>query len=591
MTHLSETSRPLSVREVAVGRPSDLFEAAQHFNDVCAIRLPGYASPSQRHLRLHNVGNIVATAASRLGSRATLVTLGEPLDLVEVQAVLSRLKIGQYQHWIAIKMQAVEAAPEANWLPANHFGALVHTLYRGALRHSNTRIQYSYCPACDKTTKDYGGKKHTYHHYGTLISDVWRDIACDLDGDLSPVIERLADLFGIAPYKELLVCDLHDMELSRSVIGGAAHKPANASLPFEHQGSTLIKGDCLEELAKIPDNSVDFIFADPPYNLQKQYRDYSDDLDISEYFKWCDSWLQELGRVLRPQRSLAILNIPLWAIRHFLQLETDLQFQNWIAWDALAFPVRRIMPAHYAILCFSKGKSRPLPGLIGTSGQATNLSAPLAFDPLNPMADGYCLRSDCVKRRQAEGIGDRGMMTDLWSDIHRLKHNSRRVDHPTQLPPHLMYRLISAFTEPGEMVLDCFNGAGTTTLAAHQLGRRYIGIEQSPKYFNMAVTRHDELEAGLDPFRKTDTVPEAKNSRVRRVGKTRYEVPKKTLQLEVRRVSQELGHIPSREELRVHGKYPIEYYDQYFVSWGEVTAAARTTGMSERKEEHISEGG
>jgi site-specific DNA-methyltransferase (adenine-specific) len=146
-----------------------------------------------------------------------------------------------------------------------------------------------------------------------------------------------------------------------------------------------------------------------------------------------------------------------------------------------------------------------------------------------------------------------------------------------------MYRLISVFTFPGEVVLDCFNGAGTTTLAAHQLERQYIGIESSAKYCDIARVRHKEILQGLDPFRKDERLLTAKNSRVPRLAKQRYAVPKKTLQLEVKRVAHALGHLPSRDEMIMHGKYAIEYYDKYFVSWGEVCAAARTTGMSEKR--------
>jgi len=143
--------------------------------------------------------------------------------------------------------------------------------------------------------------------------------------------------------------------------------------------------------------------------------------------------------------------------------------------------------------------------------------------------------------------------------------------------------MFSIFTKPGESILDCFNGAGTTTLTAHQLGRKYIGIDSSKKYCAMAEERHLEILNGLDPFRKEERVLTSKNSRVPRLAKQVYKIPKKTLQLEVRRVAKQLGHIPSRDELIKHGKYSIEYYDKYFVSWGEVTAAARTTGMTEKR--------
>jgi site-specific DNA-methyltransferase (adenine-specific) len=151
-----------------------------------------------------------------------------------------------------------------------------------------------------------------------------------------------------------------------------------------------------------------------------------------------------------------------------------------------------------------------------------------------------------------------------------------------------MYRLISIFTYPGEVVLDCFNGAGTTSLTAEQLGRKYICIEKSEKYYNMTLVRHEEIHNGLDPFRKEDRILTSKNSRVPRMPKQKYDVPKKMLQLEVKRVASLLGRKPTRDDIIKHGKYPIKYYDNYFLNWGEVCAAARTTGMSERRKDKIS---
>lgn len=85
----------------------------------------------------------------------------------------------------------------------------------------------------------------------------------------------------------------------------------------------------------------------------------------------------------------------------------------------------------------------------------------------------------------------------------------------------------------------------------------------------------------VDPFRKEERELTAKNSPVPRLRKQKYEVSKKILQLEVKRIAQELGRLPTREEVEREGQYPIKYYDEYFVSWGEVCAAARTTGMTE----------
>jgi hypothetical protein len=621
MTHLSENSHPLTVRSISIRGAEELQEVGQGFADVCIVVLPPCVRPSDYQNTLQDAGELVAGIADRLGPQATLVTLGELVDLVQVQSAMPPAV--RYQHWVVIK-RTLPRTVNTRSLPNYHFGALIHSKYDQSLRHAKTRIKYTYCPACDRTTKDYGGKKHTYHHYGTLISDVWSDIPCDLEGDISPIINRFQDLFGIESYRELLVLDCRMMSFERvplkygvkpewtekfvdgkerlqeyetkphlasqasflqhpdyDLLGDEAEIKATDDRLSPDFVNRVLHGDCLEWLYKIPDDTIDFVFADPPYNLGKKYIGYTDDLEIREYFDWCDLWIAELTRVLKPGRTLALLNIPLWAVRHFLFMDTILQFQNWIAWDALAFPVRFIMPAHYAILTFTKGKSRELPGLTGQAGRTDVPGAPSAFKSLEPLAEGYCLRARCVRKRQVERTDDRGPLTDLWWDIHRLKHNSRRVDHPTQLPPALMYRLISIFTQPSEVVLDCFNGAGTTTLAAHQLGRRYIGIEKSKKYCELARSRHEEILKGVNPFRKAKRKLTAKNSPVPRMPKRKYEVPKKALQLEVKRVANELGYLPSREELAQYGKYPIKYYDEYFVSWGEVCAAARTTGMSE----------
>lgn len=586
MTHLSEGGQRLALRHRAVQSRDDLLNQVRGFSDVCLVRLPGCNSPDAYRQPLEEIGALVAQVAASLAPDATLIMLGDVVDLVLVQAAMPTSV--RYQHWISIKRTTPQASGH-DALAHQHFGALIHTRYPRTLRHSKTRVAYTYCPVCEKTTKDYGGKKHTYHAYGTLLSDVWRDIPCDLEGDIEPVLTRFADLFGIPPYQELLVLDCRTLHLKRApAMFTCPTSTDEQALPAAFTNQVL-HGDCLERLADLPDNSIDFAFADPPYNLSKQYSGYADDLELTAYFNWCDQWIAEIARILKPGRTCTILNIPLWAVRHFLFMRTVLTFQNWITWDALAFPVRLIMPAHYTMLCFSKGQPRALPGLIGESGLTSVAGLERTFQALEPLAEGFCLRTACVTRRQAKQINDRAPLTDLWWDIHRLKHNSRRVDHPCQLPPHLMYRLIALFTRQGDVVLDCFNGAGTTTLAAHQLDRRYVGIEASESYCTLARERHDEIRAGLDPFRKVDRILTAKNSPVPRLPKQKYAVSKKTLQLEVKRVAQLLGRLPTRDEMAELGAYPLDYYTTYFSNWGEVCAAARTTGMSETRQEEVAE--
>ncbi len=579
MAHFSEKKISLTVECKSILDIDYLPSLVIGFNDVCVIRLPAISSPFDFDKPIQDIDTAITQASLNLGKDAVLIVIGEIADLVKVEAAIP-VEV-RYQHWIAIKKSAPIKTDNQHLLN-EHFGLLIHTKYKQSLKHTKTRVRYTYCPSCDKTTKDYGGKKHTYHESGTLLSDVWRDISCHLSSDISPVLSRLADLFGMEPYEKLMVLDCSKLNIRRSAIQ-SIERINEDTQPPDWQPSRIIQGDCIREIKRLPNNSVDFVFADPPYNLHKQYSGYSDDMEIRRYFEWCDEWISEAARVLKPGRTLALLNIPLWSVRHFQFLATVLNFQNWITWDALSFPVRFIMPAHYTILCFSKGEPRELPGLIGESGLTKPLTTPRVFDSLNPLADGYCLRADCIEKRFRQKTNNRGVLTDVWGDIHRLKHNSRRVDHPCQLPPQLMYRLISVFTKQNEMVLDPFNGAGTTTLSAHQIKRRYIGIESSPEYCEVTKRRHQEILSGIDPFRREERTLTAKNSPVARLPKQKYMVSKKTLQLDVKRIAQQLGRIPTRNEVLGLSKYPIDYFDTYFVSWGEVTAAARTTGMTDKR--------
>lgn len=407
------------------------------------------------------------------------------------------------------------------------------------------------------------------------MSDVWRDIEFNPYIEIEPLVNRLQDIFGIRLYEEIKIIDFTQCNSLASQYTNYT-RSENESLELTHiLESQLIQGDCLEILRTIPDNSIDFCFADPPYNLKKTYQGYNDEVKLIEYFAWCDRWISELSRILKPGRTCAILNIPLWAIRHYQHLCSILNYQSWIVWEALGLPVRMIMPAHYSILCFSKGVSRPLPGLSFTG------NGNIQENSLLPFAEFFCTRQSCISNRRHNNFYDRKYLTDLWHDIHRLKHNSRRVEHPCQLPPLLMQRLISLFTLPTEVILDCFNGSGTSTLTAQQLNRRFIGIELSQQYHDLAMERHRQLTQGQDPFGKQTGTPTAKNSRVQRVPKQKYEVTKKQLQLEIKGIAEDLGRLPTRAEVEILSTNPIEYFDEYFINWGEACAAARTTGMSE----------
>lgn len=575
MAHKSDNCVRLEKRMCEIRSVQELFETDQK-PKVILLWFPPFRKDSDASIN-HRAFEQIEKLCELANEQSTICILTTPPDAARLLPFLE--KSVHYQLWVAVKNEKSKADCDEGQLDRQHSALLVLTRYRGALRHTTTRVAYTFCPACGKTTKDYGGKKHIYNPYGTLLSDVWRDIQINPESDITEIVNRLQDLFGLPPYQELEVLDMRKCEeLKPAELFGNLDDKNLSLFPLQNgtfPNSRLINDDCLKALVEISENSIDFCFADPPYNIQKKYDHWNDALESKAYFDWCDKWLSQLARIVKPGGTVAVINIPLWAVRHYQFLSGILRFQCWIAWDGLSLPVRMIMPSHYAILCFSKGTPRPLPGL------EPEFPASSEGKIFMPMKEFFCIRSYCVNSRNKLKTTDRAGFSDLWYDIHRLKHNSRRVDHPCQLPPALMRRLYTLFTKPNEIILDCFNGAGTSTLVAQQMNRRFIGIEMSTQYHNLARERHEMLSEGEDPFGKRDEVPNSKNSRVERLRKQQYAVTKKTLQLDVRRIAKTLGRLPTHEEVKTMSKYPIKYFDNYFISWGEVCAAARHDGMSE----------
>lgn len=125
------------------------------------------------------------------------------------------------------------------------------------------------------------------------------------------------------------------------------------NIEFKTDRGILYHADCVEILPQIQSDTADLIFADPPFNLKKEYANgRSDDLTISEYINWSKQWLDECVRILKPGGSLYIYNIPKWCIYYAEYLSSKLCFQNWIAIDMKnSFPVKdKYTPSHYGLL-------------------------------------------------------------------------------------------------------------------------------------------------------------------------------------------------------------------------------------------------
>lgn len=558
MPHRSDSNYKLHIEK---------FEALTIYQDEdCVIFYNvGYRLPINKRLHATEVTQRTKKQIESLGAESVVCVLCDNRTALELIPEFKNLL--HFRLWVAIRRE--QPIPREGNLSDDHAALLIFTKNKKTFRHSKLQIEYTICPACDKTTKDYGGKKHLYSPYGTLISDVWRDIK--IGGNYDVILERVVDLFSVEPFKELHHYDLSEEFQLKEI----KNKRSKVSTREGNLASALINEDCISALRGIPQSSIDFAFADPPYNINKKYDTWDDAIDIEEYFEWCDSWIDEIFRVLKPGSVFCIINIPLWVARHYLHAKKKFNFLDYICWEGLSLPVRNIMPAHYGLLCFSKGKPNAI------ANHDTTLTPETLKNSAMTQKEWYCVRQSCVKKRNTPHIVDREPLTNIWWDIHRLKHNSRRVDHPCQLPPDLMKRLIHTYTNEGDCVLDPFNGAGTTSLVADLMNRNYIGIELSEKYHLIAQYRHREIGEGLDPFRKVERKMTAKNSRVARLKKQKYSVSKKTLQLEVREIAKRLGRKPTKDDITKFSKHPLEYFENYFIDWGEVCAAVGDKGMSE----------
>jgi len=536
--------------------------------DIVFLELPFCLSKEEHLCHLEDINDALSKVINLKNEDATVCILCSPLSAMEI---FSRLESHLYFK-LSISVKLRHEIARSGYIPAFFGSLLVFTKYKSSLRHTKTRVSYAYCPNCKKTTKDYGGKKHLFDSYGTIISDVWRDISWDLADRPFNIVKRVQDLFSLNTYENIVYYSLSKNKCHEHNQKSIFSSKINHEL-HEEVHSELIHGDVLNILSTLSGDSIDFCFADPPYNLKKKYSDWDDNIDSINYFDWCDTWLSELCRVLKPGGVLAVLNIPQWAARHYQFLRNKLSLFDVITWEGLSLPVRMIMPANYTILCFSKG---------GVSQRLDLTCTNRYSEYLYTVKEFYCSRASCVKNRK-ESSEDKEFISNLWWDIHRLKHNSVRVNHPCQLPPKLMHRLISLFSREGDVVLDPFNGSGTTTLSAQLLKRKFIGIELSEDYHKIAVSRHIEVAQGLDPFRKREDFSneKVKNSSVKRMPKIKYAVSKKSLQLEVRKIAIKLGRLPTELDIKQHSSYPIEYFHKYFINWSEVVAATRTNGMSE----------
>ena len=254
----------------------------------------------------------------------------------------------------------------------------------------------------------------------------------------------------------------------------------------------IFNGDCLKELRKIPDNTFDLVFADPPYNLQigakltrpdsSKVKGVNDKWDQFQSFKhydiFCNAWLTECKRVLKDNGSIWVIG----SYHNIFRLGYHIQnLGYWLLNDVIwrknnpmpNFKGTRFTNAHETLIWASKSK---------------NSKYTFNYKSLKCLNDDLQMRSDWT--------------LPICNGKERLKKNGKKI-HSTQKPEALLHRIILATTNKGDSILDPFLGTGTSAVISKKLGRNFYGIEKDKKYFIAAKQRISQTKKIEDDYLDT----------------------------------------------------------------------------------------
>jgi site-specific DNA-methyltransferase (adenine-specific) len=257
----------------------------------------------------------------------------------------------------------------------------------------------------------------------------------------------------------------------------------NIKPQFTSKYGELYQEDCINVMKKIPDSSVNMIFADPPFNLNKKYESGIDDyLSEQEYIEWTEKWILECIRILSPGGAIFVYNIPYWNTHTSMILNKYLNFRHWIAISMKGLvPIKnRLHPEHYSLLYYIKGDK------------------PEVFNQqrIPMMTCRHCGGEIRDYGGKKKNLDPKGLaIPDIFTDINPVRHEKYKNREANELPLKLLYRIISLSSNEGDLIFDPFGGSGTTYIVAEYLKRRWLGSEIGS--INDIVCRFENIEKDI----------------------------------------------------------------------------------------------
>lgn len=248
---------------------------------------------------------------------------------------------------------------------------------------------------------------------------------------------------------------------------------------FKHQNNTIFNGDAIEILRhEIANESVDLIFADPPYNIGKNFNGHKDKWTTDEaYLDWCYEWLDLCVQKLKPTGSFYVMTstqfMPFFDI--FLRKKLDILSRLVWYYDSSGVQARNYFGSMYEPILFCvKDKSN-------YTFNADDIMVEAKTGAKRKLID--------YRKNPPQVYNSEKVPGNVW-EFSRVRYRMDEYEnHPTQKPISLLERIIKASSNKNDVILDPFSGTFTTSYIAQSLGRHSIGIELQEEYVKIGLRR------------------------------------------------------------------------------------------------------